>query len=46
MHVYLSHFVAVRNARVSAALDEVALMINRCRTDHFVWLFLSAAELL
>ena len=34
MNEYLKHFVAVRNARASAAQGELALLIPRCRTDQ------------
>ena len=39
MNEYLSHFVAVRNARASAALGELAVVIPRCRTVHSVGRF-------
>ena len=37
---YLNHFVATRNGRVSAALDNFALVIPRCRTDRRLCLLL------
>ena len=40
MHEYLHYFVAARNARASATLGELALVIPRCRTDHFSRSFL------
>ena len=39
----MNHVVAARNARASAALDELALVIPRCKTDEFSWAFLPAA---
>ena len=33
LHEYLHYFVAAHNARVTAALGELALMISRCRTN-------------
>ena len=43
MNGYLIHFVAARYARRSAALGELALVIPRCRTDHFSRSLLLAA---
>ena len=43
MNVYTSHFVAARNTRASSAIDELALVIPRCRTDQFTRSFLPAA---
>ena len=40
---YLHRFVATRNTRTSAALDELALMMPRCRADQFSRSFLPAA---
>ena len=40
---YLNHFVAARNARASAALSELALVIPCCRTEQFSRLCLTAA---
>ena len=42
-HEYLHYFVAARNTKASAALDEIALLIPRCRTDQFSQSFLPAA---
>ena len=33
MNRYLNHFVAARNARASAALGELVLVILRCKTQ-------------
>ena len=41
---YLKYLVAVCNARVSAALGELTLVIPCCRTDQFSRSFLSAAD--
>ena len=35
MNEYLHNFIVARNARASAALDEIALVISRCGTDQF-----------
>ena len=43
MHEYLHHFIATCNARASAALRELALVIPLCRTDYFSRSFLPAA---
>ena len=43
MNEYLHHFVAARNTRASAALDELACAILRCRTDQFGQSFLPVA---
>ena len=43
MNEYLNHFVAARNTRASAALNELALVIPLCRTDQFNRSFLPAA---
>ena len=43
MNECLSHFVAARNARASAAFGELALVHPRCRTDQFRRSFLPAA---
>ena len=42
MHEYLYHFVATHNTRASAAVDALALVLPRFRTDQFSRLFLSA----
>ena len=42
MNEYLNHFVAAHNTGASAALDELALVIPRCRTDQFSLSFLPA----
>ena len=42
MSEYLNHFVTACNTRASAALDELALVIPRCRTDPFSQSFLPA----
>ena len=36
MHEYLNRFVAARNIRVYAALDELSLVIPRCSTNQFM----------
>ena len=43
MNEYLTHFVAARNIRAPAALDELALVIPRCRSGKFSQSFLPAA---
>ena len=43
LHEYLHHLVVARNSRVAAALDELAVVISRCRTDQFNRSFLPAA---
>ena len=43
INVHLNYFVAARNTRASAALDELALVNPRCRTDKFSQSFLPAA---
>ena len=42
MNEYLNCFVAARNTRASAALDELTLVIQRCRTDQFSRSYLPA----
>ena len=34
MNDCLNHVDAARNTRASAALEELALVVSRCRTDH------------
>ena len=43
LHEYLHHFLAARNTRASAALNELALMIPRWRTDKFSRVLLPVA---
>ena len=43
MNEYLKPFVAARNTRASATLEELALVIPRCKTDPFSRLFEPAA---
>ena len=43
LNEYLHHFAATRNTRASVALGELALVIQRCRTDQFSRLALPAA---
>ena len=43
LHEYLHHFAAARNARGSAALCKLALVIPRCETDQFSQSFLPVA---
>ena len=43
MHDYLKHFAAVRNARASAALGDLALVTPCCRIDQYSLSFLSAS---
>ena len=40
---YLNYFVSAHNTRASGALDELALVIPRCRTDQLSRSFLPAA---
>ena len=42
MNEYLNYFVAARNTRATAALDELVLVMSRCRTDEFSRSFLPA----
>ena len=35
MNEYLNNFVTARNTRASSALSELALVIQRVRTDQF-----------
>ena len=44
LNEYLNHFLAARNIRASVALGKLALVVQRCRTDHFSRSFLSAAK--
>ena len=44
MNKHPKHFVAARNTKASAALDELTLGIPRCRTDQFSRSFMPAAE--
>ena len=43
MNEHLSHFVAARNTKASAAPGKLALVIPRCRSDQFSLSFLPAA---
>ena len=43
MNEYLNHFVAARNTRASAALCELAFVIERNKSDEFSRSFLAAA---
>ena len=43
MNEYLNDLVAARNTRASVALDELALVILRCRTDQFSRSFMPPA---
>ena len=43
LHEYLHYFVIALNARGSAALCELALVILRCRIGQFCWSFLPVA---
>ena len=43
MNGYLNNFVAAHDSKVSAALDELTVVIPRCRTYQFNWSFLLAA---